>query len=137
MDITPAETSKADTNKKTRLNDAKSNSSLRTASTPLPLYSEVWAEDGGKEVVAIGEGKEVVPSEGLQLETAGDEKHIVVPEHEKEAFLGTPYGEREEHVRKKRLCGMRRKPFFLTLGVLVVCCVITAIALALNLKKNK
>jgi hypothetical protein len=122
---------------KTGISRAKSIVSSRTESTTLPQYSERWVDDGDKEVVAMGEGKEVVPSEGLQTLSFGDEKHVIVPEHEKEAFLGFPQrsGPRAKQ-SKRRIFGMRRRPFFLTVGLGVACCSILAIALALNLGKN-
>lgn len=77
----------------------------------------------------------MVPQLGLESEVASEEKHVVVPYQEKEAFLGYPQ-EHQLRRQEKRHCGLRKRPFYLTVGVIIVCCVILAIALALNLKKG-
>jgi hypothetical protein len=111
----------------------ESDNSLRTVSDTLPRYFERGAEDGDKEVVAIEEGKEVVPSDGLHLATFSDEKHVIAPEHEKETFLGFP----KQSKPRQKICGIRRRSLFLTVGIIVVCCLILIIALTLNLNKTK
>jgi hypothetical protein len=122
---------------KTRLNEIKSINSQRTDSTPLSQYYEIWVDDTDKEVVAIGEGKEVATSEGLHTINFSDEKHVVVPEHEKEAFLGLPQRSEElTKYSKQRLFGIQRRLIFLMLGTIVACCSILAIALAANLEKH-
>jgi len=58
-DIESAEPTKADMLKKNGLEKIRSTNSSRVEPSTLPHYSEAWAEDGGKEVVQIVEGKEV------------------------------------------------------------------------------
>jgi hypothetical protein len=136
-DIQPITPTHGDSNKKGLLSNSTSTNSLRSGSARLPHYSEIWEEDGGKEVVPVDDGKEVVPHQGLEPDTPSDEKHIAIPHQEKEAFLGPSAQQDNEPQRKeKRICGIRKKAFLLIVGIIVVCCAVLGIALGLKLNKG-
>jgi hypothetical protein len=124
----PTEPSDGDTIEKV----SEANNSLRSEPERLPRYFERWGEDSDKEVVAVEDGKEVAPPDGLESFTFSDEKHVVAPEHEKETFLGFP----QQLERRKKICGMRKRSFLLV-GTLIVCCLVLTIVLILNLRKTK
>lgn len=136
-DIEPVTKPHGDSSKKGLLSNTTSSNSLRPGSAQLPQYSEVWEEEGGKEVVQAEDGKEVVPHQGLEADIHSSEKHVAVPLQEKEAFLGpSPPQENESKSAGKRICGMRKRPFLLVVGIFIVCCIILGLALGLNLNKS-
>ncbi|KAF2433860.1 hypothetical protein EJ08DRAFT_694338 [Tothia fuscella] len=135
-DIEPMATAKGETTKRDFIHPSGSRNSLRPSSARPSQCSEPWEEDGCKEAVAVEDEKEVVVQQGLEPNTPSDEKHVVVPHQEKEAFLGGPGQESLQNQRERTICGMRKRPLILTMGILLMCCIIIAIALALNLKKG-
>jgi hypothetical protein len=136
-DIAPVASKHEDSSKKGLIFNKASTNSLRPGSAQLPQYSEIWEQDGGKEVVSIEDGKEVVPHQGLEPDTPSDEKHVAVPHQEKEAFLGPASSQADEEKRpEKRICGIRKKTFLLILGVLIAGCIAVGVALGVTLGKG-
>lgn len=127
---------------KSPLRERKSLGKLRDDSGSVkypPNYSEVWTEDHGKEVVAIAEGKQVAPHDGIEHEPPADDKHIALPHDEKETFLsarGGGGGEDEEKRNRRRCCGLALKWIIILVIIIILLAVGLGVGLAFGLKKK-